>query len=205
MSTQARQEKTRDSRTAILESARSLFTANGLDAVTMDDIARESGVSRATVFNQFGSKALILDTIGAGVLRNYLHILDNIMDSQQSPTNQLLELNRAMAKGISSNQDFYRAIFATMLTIVNRNEESSSASLVRRELDEKLLKLFLRGQVNGDFSSRYDAEEMVKAFENQIFGNISHWLHQREDESLESSLECSCAILINGIGSQGSA
>lgn len=200
MNMQARQQRTRDSRNTILQAARRLFTANGLDAVTMEDIARESGVSRATVFNQFGSKALILDAISAGVLQNYLRILDQIMDQQKAPASQLFELVTAMAKGISSNRDFYKVIFTTMLIATNNNEGGGSASLVRKELDEKLLKLFLLGQVRGDFSLRYKAEDMVKAFENQIFGNISYWLHQQKGESLESSLEQSCAILINGVG-----
>lgn len=41
---------------AILAAARSLFLARGCAAVSMDDIAREAGVARQTVFNRFKNK-----------------------------------------------------------------------------------------------------------------------------------------------------
>lgn len=41
---------------AILAAARALFLERGCAAVSMDDIAREAGVSRQTVFNRFKTK-----------------------------------------------------------------------------------------------------------------------------------------------------
>lgn len=43
-------------RTAILEAAKRLFLAHGLDGVSMDQIAAEAGVSKLTVYSHFGDK-----------------------------------------------------------------------------------------------------------------------------------------------------
>lgn len=47
----------------ILETARALFTAIGFDATSMDMIAREAGVSKATLYVHFASKDDLLITL----------------------------------------------------------------------------------------------------------------------------------------------
>ena len=41
---------------AILQAAKRMFTANGFDGVSMDQIAAEAGVSKLTVYSHFGDK-----------------------------------------------------------------------------------------------------------------------------------------------------
>lgn len=43
-------------RAAILDAAKTLFTANGFDGVSMDQIAAAAGVSKLTVYSHFGDK-----------------------------------------------------------------------------------------------------------------------------------------------------
>ena len=52
---------------AILEAARKLFTAQGFDAASMDQIAAEAGVSKLTVYSHFGDK----ETLFAAVVKSY--------------------------------------------------------------------------------------------------------------------------------------
>jgi TetR/AcrR family transcriptional repressor of mexJK operon len=53
--------------TAILDAARRLFTAQGFDATSMDQIAAAAGVSKLTVYSHFGDK----DTLFAAVVKSY--------------------------------------------------------------------------------------------------------------------------------------
>lgn len=52
---------------AILESARQLFTSQGFDATSMDQIAAAAGVSKLTVYSHFGDK----ETLFAAVVKSY--------------------------------------------------------------------------------------------------------------------------------------
>ncbi len=52
---------------AILEAARKLFTAQGFDAASMDQIAAAAGVSKLTVYSHFGDK----ETLFAAVVKSY--------------------------------------------------------------------------------------------------------------------------------------
>jgi AcrR family transcriptional regulator len=60
-----RERKKADSRRTLIDAAAKLFAARGVEATTMDDIARAAGMSRTSVFNYFGYKEMILCEIGA--------------------------------------------------------------------------------------------------------------------------------------------
>ena len=50
-------------RTAILLSARKLLESNGFLQLTMESLAKESGVTRQTIHNLFGTKSEVLETL----------------------------------------------------------------------------------------------------------------------------------------------
>ena len=68
----------------ILEAARTLFSDRGPETVTVAEVAAEAGVSRATVFNHFGSKHALLEGITEGVLGDYITILRNALEAARS-------------------------------------------------------------------------------------------------------------------------
>ncbi len=60
-----RERKKASTRRALVDAAARLFAERGVEATTMDDIARAAGMSRTSVFNYFGYKEMILCEIGA--------------------------------------------------------------------------------------------------------------------------------------------
>jgi len=62
----SRQAKAEQTRARILAAAKAQFSARGVDAVTIDDIALEAGVAPPTVYAQFRSKVGILKEIIKG-------------------------------------------------------------------------------------------------------------------------------------------
>jgi AcrR family transcriptional regulator len=58
-----RQEGVDETRERILEAARRLLKGDGYAQFTLDTVAREADVSRATVYYQFGSKAGLLEAL----------------------------------------------------------------------------------------------------------------------------------------------
>jgi AcrR family transcriptional regulator len=60
-----RERKKASTRKALVDTAARLFTERGVEATTMDDIAKAAGMSRTSVFNYFGYKEMILCEIGA--------------------------------------------------------------------------------------------------------------------------------------------
>jgi AcrR family transcriptional regulator len=60
-----RERKKASSRRALVDAAAKLFAERGVEATTMEAIARAAGMSRTSVFNYFGYKEMILCEIGA--------------------------------------------------------------------------------------------------------------------------------------------
>jgi len=60
-----RERKKASTRRTLVDAAARLFAERGVEATTMDDIARAAGMSRTSVFNYFGYKEMILCEIGA--------------------------------------------------------------------------------------------------------------------------------------------
>jgi TetR/AcrR family transcriptional repressor of mexJK operon len=88
--------------TAILEAARKLFTAQGFDAASMDQIAAAAGVSKLTVYSHFGDK----DTLFAAVVKSYCEqqLPPSLFDPQPGTPlrERLLQVARAFFGMISS-------------------------------------------------------------------------------------------------------
>jgi AcrR family transcriptional regulator len=61
---QARQASAEETRARVVSAARALLSARrGIDAFTIDSVARKAGVSRMTVYHQFGSKTGLIEAV----------------------------------------------------------------------------------------------------------------------------------------------
>jgi TetR/AcrR family transcriptional repressor of mexJK operon len=87
---------------AILEAARRLFTSQGFDGASMDQIAAEAGVSKLTVYSHYGDK----ETLFAAVVKSYCeHQLPPALFHAQPGTplrERLLRVARAFFAMISA-------------------------------------------------------------------------------------------------------
>lgn len=71
----ARTSALRDTTNALLDAAEFCFEERGLSATTMEDIARQAGVSRATVYRHFANRESVVSGV---ILRTATRYLDRI-------------------------------------------------------------------------------------------------------------------------------
>ena len=190
-----------ETRELILKAAEKLFAAQGLHSVSMQDIAAEAGVSRATVFNQFGSKILLLDAITARSLENYRAMLCAALDDADAPTAALLRrLFRQMGKGIAGNQNLYREVFVEIRKVSMGLDGDGVSPGLKRETFDILTTLFARGQARGDISRAASAEVLATAFDSLLSGAVIQWLHAQRRGSLPTMLESLVDVFLDGAG-----
>jgi AcrR family transcriptional regulator len=75
----------RQTRSEIVRAAFELFAKQGYEAVSMDSIAEAAGVSRATLFNYFPQKELMLRDIAAARAERLKSILGEFSSSRKPP------------------------------------------------------------------------------------------------------------------------
>jgi TetR/AcrR family transcriptional regulator, acrAB operon repressor len=188
-----------ETRELILEAAETLFAERGLHSVSMQDIAEAAGVSRATVFNQFGSKLLVLDAITARSLENYRKLLHAALNDTDSPTTKLLRrLFRQMGKGIASNQSLYREVFIEIRKVSMGLDGDGLSPALKHETFDILTSIFARGQGRGEISGAASAEVLATAFDSLLSGAVIQWLHVRRRGSLPAMLESLVDVFLDG-------
>ena len=87
----------------IVEAARRLFMADGYGATSMDAIARDAGVSKATLYSHFTNKAELFAAIIGGECQRFSHLLWSHEVEAGDVRSVLLQVARAKVQFTSSS------------------------------------------------------------------------------------------------------
>ena len=103
-------------RAGLLGAARGLFARQGVAATTMDDIARVAAVSRATAFNYFPSKHLLLAALVREMEARFLHIMDTQFDQPASAAERIAALFSWTAAKVEETPELSRVLIGASET-----------------------------------------------------------------------------------------
>jgi AcrR family transcriptional regulator len=187
-------------RERILEAARTLFASRGFDAVTMEDVAQQAGVVRATVFNQFGSKGALVEAITEGVLDAWAGLLENALADETTSTPTLVRaLFDHMGLGIEQFHGFYRGVFREIMKIQVGLEEGGVAVAANARARARLEQLIVRGQQRGDLSRAFASADLVSTSMSLANGTITHWLYESAAGSLRERMRNAAEIWLGEV------
>ena len=195
-----REQNRTDQRARIVEAARRLFARDGLDEVTMAQVAAEAGVARATVFNHFGSKHALVEAITEDVIAYYDGMLRNALADTVTPTTTLVRaLFETMGAGIEEDRRFYRGVFREIAKVRLGLDEGGVGQRAGAAAIELLVKLLARGQQRGELSRAYRAEDLASAFDSLVNGTITHWLYGDAAEPLRERMGRAAEVFLGEV------
>jgi len=173
-----------DTRKQILEIADKLFEENGYDKTSMDKIAKESGVSRRTLFRYFESKSEILFLSNNDLLKN---TLDEFLDGSytlESITQKLINvLDNAShedkvnymesMKRLKTEPDFQSQILYKILKILPQfpSSESDSSDVLKGALFGNILVAWYKIIENPTVDSLDLIKEQIIEFQKRFLEN----------------------------------
>ena len=173
-----------DTRKQILEIADKLFEENGYDKTSMDKIAKESGVSRRTLFRYFESKSEILYLSNNDLLKN---TLDEFLDGSytlESITQKLINvLDNAShedkvnymesMKRLKTEPDFQSQILYKILKILPQfpSSESDSSDVLKGALFGNILVAWSKIIENPTVDSLDLIKEQIIEFQKRFLEN----------------------------------
>ena len=193
-------EHHRRQRERILLAARNSFAGSSFDDVTVAEIAEAAGVSRATVFNHFGSKAGLVDATVAGVMEFYVTMLDEALADEITTTAGLVvDLFRQMGSGIELDRPYYRGVFHEINRIQFSPDEGDAGYDASLRAKERLVALLQRGIDRGDVHG-HRAEILASSFTALSNGLITEWLYSDEESGLTDRLVEAAALLADAMG-----
>jgi len=167
---------------AILDAARTLFIAKSYDSVTMDDIAEEADMSRATLYNHFDSKESIFFQIGIQYLIDLRERQMKFITLGTSGLDQIMTLSEDLLKSLFEDpliREIWRRFqslldkeFLTLDNTMNKiyfpKEMELLSNVVHarfygeiRELEKTWFDAIKRGFEDGSIKKRIDADRLT--------------------------------------------
>jgi TetR/AcrR family fatty acid metabolism transcriptional regulator len=190
--TEARQEQ-------ILKAAERVFAEKGFQDATISDVARQAGLSDATIYEYFASKEELLFSIPGETTRRGKEILDFHLNYIRGAANKLRSIVYHYLWFYQNNPDY--ASIAMLVLKQNRKFLETDAYQVVREGSRVILRVVEEGIASGEFRS--DTQPFL--IRSVILGTIENLVIRRlllgKPEDLLAFVDPITDLVIQGVQS----
>jgi AcrR family transcriptional regulator len=171
-----RERKKKALRKRIMDASVVQFRERGYEAVTVDEICSELGISKATFFRYFPTKDAVLRQLGATLYREYERTLaERVEQSGRSVGDRIREFYALIADTCEGDPKLTSAVI-----------ESGALDPVRHpdvwEKHEQALTVFGRilqqGQEAGEIRTTPDARSLALMLEASCYAIIARWVFE---------------------------
>ncbi len=144
-----------ENREALLDSALTLFSSRGYDAVGIQEIVDSVGVTKPTLYHYFTHKRGLLDALLASQYEALLEALRAAADYQHDLPNSLEKIIRAYFHAAEENPRFFRLQLTMQYAPVD-SEPNQAISPYRLEQQQVLQSMFIQAvQDHGNMRGRH--------------------------------------------------
>jgi len=169
-------------RDTILETAKKIIEAEGLDSLSIRKLAAQVGYSPANIYQYYNSKAEIIEAV---VQQGYQQIINSLQTERSNFDSAEAEIRYKFNQYIESalqNKDYYKAVMLS-----DEEKLLEHTSILKPEISQnssafKLLQeLIERGQRQGEFV-KGNAETKAKMLWTATFGLIIRLIIEKIDD-----------------------
>lgn len=187
-----RERKNAAAKAAIYQAAMELFSAQGFDETTVDQIAERAGVGRATFFNHFGTKEGVLRFYGQRLQGQAEEIL-GALDCSLSPLQRLRSMLDAMAREARERRMELRLVYRYSLQDPSYPNLTPAREQIWQMATELIAGAQAAGEVRCDMEARQIAYHILNLVQNAIL------THVFTGEPLELLVDSAWLVLEGGI------
>jgi AcrR family transcriptional regulator len=169
----------------ILDAARRVFAARGFSAATVDEIARQAGIAKGTIYLYYRSKT---DVYAGAALEGLRELHEQVMKEVRdaaTPFDKVRAFIEIKARYFERNADFFRLYYAEL------HELSADACGVHVEMQQLYLQQvsLLESELHRGFPERTDMHSVALAIGALTYGVITRRLRGWSGSSLEDDIE----------------
>ena len=170
----------------ILEETERLFWKYGVRSVTMEEIAKQLGISKKTIYQHFTDKEQILYEVLQDKMGKHQSEMACAVIETTNPVEEIMNVLNMMQKNadqISPNLliDIKRYYPQAFLLFRKYKEEHVLRSIlenIQKGIDQGLY----RSDINPDILARLRVEQIELAFDNDIFPTDQYTMHDVQHE-----------------------
>jgi len=178
---------------AILDAALALFVEGGLGAVSFEQIAKRSGVSRTAIYRRWGSKEEVVAR-ALGRLRE--HAEETFADWAERPISEVMDWFVENVPRQMLNP-YYRSLSRSVLALDDSSElKAIYSETVLRPRQEAFSKMIRRARATGTLPDGLDADLV----QDMLSGALLHQILLQPAEQTEEQLRGYIVRLLGGLG-----
>lgn len=188
-----------DRRERIIQAADSLFKHYGVEKTTMEDISREAGIPRATMYLEFpnGKGDILMASIEAH-LRGLLGQMRDI--ARHSKTSRLETLKQILLFNILANYDrtnVFQYDQATLERYAKRAREEITTYF--HERGELYTELFQQASLCGEISTEYDFVRLAELMAQSQRAFMPPIVYTLQRDKVERDANALFTLILSGI------
>lgn len=199
-------------RKAISMAAEQLFMKKGIDNTSMNDIAKEAGYSKATLYVYFKNKEELVSVL---VLESMQKLHEYISQALMQ-SNDTRECYKEICQALLKYQEEYPLYFKMVLETIDIDlqsehfmPEEKETFLVGEQINDLLIEFLEKGIASGEIRSDIEIMPTIFSFWGMVSGliqmatNKEEYIRQRMEKSKEAFLAYGFEMLYDSIAVDG--
>ena len=179
-----RERRKLEIRTRIYGVARDLFSKQGFEATTVDEIARVADVAPATFFNHFQSKQALLGLMTGEVFKTLHAMTSEHLERPGAADEKLRAFVSSATQGIAASRGVARDV---LLEFMRSDATPNGPHPYLERLFEPFVTLIEEGQAEGVMRRDHDATFLAQMAVGMMNSAITNWLAD-PDYAVEAGL-----------------
>jgi AcrR family transcriptional regulator len=176
----------------IVSKATELFLSLGFKSVTMDDIARQIGVSKKTLYIHFQNKTSLIEEATFQLFTKISLGIDHICDHSENPIEELYDVKRFVMSHMKnermSPQFQLKKYYPEIHDRLWKNQFDKMYLCIHNSIRKGIDTGFFREEIDPDFTARLYFNGMMGIRDERIFPPKSFALTYLENSFLEYHL-----------------
>ncbi len=167
----------------ILDAADKLFCNNGVDKTTMEQIAKEAGYSKPTLYGYFKDKDEVYFALVLEFIQKIVGKVDKAIDEHATFTETFMKVCQDLFR-IATRYPLY---FEGLIGNINVNIQAADTPQIYKDiyylgeaLNEKLISILQQGKDEGIINNSLDNAALLYFVWSAISGNIRMINHKKE-------------------------
>lgn len=161
----------------VLKKSLELFIKNGFKAVTMDDIAKELGISKKTIYQHFSAKDELVKATVDYVFKSATDKMESIAGNCETPIHEHFEMKSCLGDLFGQNIQAstiyqFNKYYPKLAERIQQKEHENYDFTILRNLRDGVEQGYYRSDIDIDFVGKIFFASTTAFFNDEIFINL---------------------------------
>lgn len=172
----------------LLEKTVSLFMRYGVRSVSMDDVAREAGVSKKTLYQHYTDRSGLISSAMRHLMNMVERNCSTIFTAHENPIDQLLDIGkyfRDLSRQINPNLFFELSkYFPDAWAMINRHRSEYVEKMISENLKKGIQSGLYREEMNIEVVARIYINLIEMIMDDAVFPKVKYTFKELHHEMI---------------------